>query len=200
MKRWVGMLGWAGFFGVTSALLLFRSGDRECVGSDLPTESGLPEPALNSLLLDPGPPSGTRVRVEVLNAGGVAGLASDATDYLRELGFDVVSFGNAIEFTEEGTRVLDRAGDSAMAGSVARALGVRDFEIAPDPELYLDVTVLLGAEWLRPGQPPLEPEARWWDVRRWFRQRRNRQPVGEASQGSARGTLRSPWAACPLSS
>ena len=36
-----------------------------------------------------------RVRVEVLNAGGVPGMASRATDHLRESGFDVVYYGNA---------------------------------------------------------------------------------------------------------
>ena len=35
-----------------------------------------------------------RVQVEVLNAGGVAGMASRATDHLRESGFDVVYYGS----------------------------------------------------------------------------------------------------------
>jgi hypothetical protein len=39
-----------------------------------------------------------RIRVEILNGGGHAGAAREATDQLRDLGFDVVFFGNAGSF------------------------------------------------------------------------------------------------------
>jgi len=117
-----------------------------------------------------GPPPGVRVRVEVLNAGGVPGLAASATDHLRSLGYDVVSFGNASEFTEASTRVIDRVGDTTLARSVADDLGVRSVGSEPDPELYVDVSVLLGSEWTLIRPEPARPQSPpWWDVRQWFR-------------------------------
>ena len=47
------------------------------------------------------PSSHGRVRVEVLNAGGISGRAAEATAALRDAGFDVVLFGNAPAFDSE---------------------------------------------------------------------------------------------------
>ena len=114
-----------------------------------------------------------RVRVEVLNGGGQAGAAREATDQLRDLGFDVVFFGNAGTFEEDSSRVLDRMGRLEVARDVADALGIRNVRSEPDANLYLDVTVVLGRDWV--PAPPVEmeggaPAARpWWDPRRWLR-------------------------------
>ena len=48
-----------------------------------------------------------RVTVEVLNAGGVSGMARAATVALRSAGFDVVSFGNASSFDQVESVVVD---------------------------------------------------------------------------------------------
>jgi hypothetical protein len=77
---------------------------------------------------------GTRVVVEVLNASGRAGLARSGTRVLRRAGIDVVHFGNAPAGTE---RVRD-------------ALGVGTVVEAADPDLLLDVSVLLGADFAPP--------------------------------------------------
>lgn len=115
----------------------------------------------------------TRVRVEVLNGAGVAGLASRARDVLRDGGYDVVYFGNAESFDRDSTLVLDRVGNLALARSVADALGVRRVQSDPDANLYLDVTVVLGRDWTPPPVPAVGPEVdarprRWWDPRRWL--------------------------------
>lgn len=94
--------------------------------------------------------SGTHVRVEVLNAAGVPGLARDGTRRLRDAGFDVVYFGNAGGGPREQSVVLDRTGRLETARSVARALQISQVRSVPDPDLYLDVSVLLGRDW-RPG-------------------------------------------------
>jgi hypothetical protein len=121
--------------------------------------------------LNPSPPVG-RVRVEVLNAGGVPGQARAATDVLRDVGFDVVQFGNADTFDRDSSRVLDRVGRPELARAVARALGVREVAIEPDPNLFVDVTVLLGRDWqagdaLDPTQGD-RPEREVWDPRGWI--------------------------------
>ena len=119
-----------------------------------------------------GPPADTlgRVRVEVRNGGGRSGMARTATSSLRDLGFDVVYFGNADHFDRDSTVVIDRVGRIEKARAVADALGVRQVVSEPDSNLYLDVTVLLGAEWdLRPAMDPGTARLPWWNLGRWRR-------------------------------
>lgn len=88
-----------------------------------------------------------RVRVEVLNAGGVAGMAREATEVLRDAGFDVVEFGNAGAFDRDSSLVLARLGRVDLASMVADALAIPTYQDEPDSTAYVDVTVLLGNTW-----------------------------------------------------
>ncbi len=129
----------------------------------------------------PLPTPGDRVRVEVLNAGGVQGAAAEATEILRAAGFDVVYFGNAASFGSATTVVLDRTGAGGAAGAVASSLGAPEVRSEADSTRLVDVTVLVGADWpLRPesgdapeaatfedAEAPGEPHP-WWDLRRFF--------------------------------
>lgn len=114
-----------------------------------------------------------RVRVEVLNAGGTPGVARDATAALRDLGLDVVYYGNAENFTEEPSVVLDRVGRSDVARAVAEALGIRAVVSEPDSNLFVDVTVRLGPEWAREDESAGTKAPSWWDLRRYLRKRDN---------------------------
>lgn len=96
-----------------------------------------------------------RVRVEVLNGGGMAGAARRATDLSRDAGFDVVYFGNASSFDHAESEVVDRVGRPELARAVAEVLGIRNVLSDPDPDLYVDVSVVLGRDW----EPSAEPEA-----------------------------------------
>ncbi len=114
-----------------------------------------------------------RVRVEVLNAGGVSGMARDATRRLRSVGFDVVDFRNARTFDRERPSVvIDRIGRTDLARAVADALGIDNVQSEPSPNLYVDVSVLLGSEWTRPDPTGnaggVDPEPAWWDPRGWL--------------------------------
>ena len=109
-------------------------------------------PALDSAALAP---AGARVRVEVLNASGVRGLARRATMHLRDHGYDVVSSGNAAERVD-GTLVLVRLGHDEWGARLARAMGGARVEARPDSSRYVDLTVLVGREW-RPPPGPLRP-------------------------------------------
>lgn len=132
-----------------------------------------------------------RVRVEVLNAAGLPKLARTATDAIRDVGFDVVYFGNAGSFDRESSVVLDRVGDVAAARAVADALGIRSVRSEPDSNLFVDVSVLLGKAWTlppagsqpEPGEEP-PPERPWWDLRR-FAPWQRAQPPPAAAPGSA---------------
>jgi hypothetical protein len=121
-----------------------------------------------------------RVRVEVRNGGGQAGLARAATDVLRERGFDVVFFGNAASFDRDSSVVLDRVGRVDVARDVADALGIPRVLSQPDSNLYLDVTVVLGEDWTAPErEPPTESDEEhlpWWHPRRWLTGR-EREPL-----------------------
>lgn len=99
----------------------------------------------------PMAPPNTRIKVEVLNATTTRGLARRATAYLRDRGFDVVEVGTA-QKQRDATLVLDRSNHPAWAQLVAQAFGAR-VESRPDSLRYLDVTVLVGADWRPPPLP-----------------------------------------------
>jgi hypothetical protein len=97
-----------------------------------------------------------RVRVEVINTTKVHGLARRATRYLRDQGFDVVSEGT-MSGPGDTTLVLDRTNHRAWAANVAHSLSAAGgvpvrVESRPDSSRYVDVTVLLGAQWHPPPQ------------------------------------------------
>lgn len=117
-----------------------------------------------------------RITVEVRNAGGVQGMARSATDLLRDAGYDVVAFGNAESFDQDRSVVIDRVGEIRMAQLVSETLGVDSVVSEPDPELFVDVTVRLGAGWAPPEVPRPQP----------------------ASRGGGRGSARTPM--CGLTS
>ncbi len=99
-------------------------------------------------------PAGVRIKVEVLNTTTTKGLARRGTVFLRERGFDVVGSGTVRE-RRDSTLILDRSGHAGWAALVAKALGAR-FESRPDSSRFVDVTVLLGADW-RPPPLPFDP-------------------------------------------
>ena len=101
--------------------------------------------------IEPLAPPGVRIKVEVLNATKVRGLARKATFYLRDRGFDVVAMGTARE-QRATTLVLDRSDHPSWAALVGRAFNAR-VEARPDSSRYLDVTVLLGSDWRPPPLP-----------------------------------------------
>lgn len=113
------------------------------IGQWVPDETAPPGQALLS--------RGTeRVTVEVLNAGGVDGMAKVATDHLRAAGLDVVKLGNAAAFDQDSTVVIDRVGSLQKAAAVAEALGIRSVTSERDANLFVDVTVRLGSDWAAP--------------------------------------------------
>ena len=97
---------------------------------------------------------GDIIQVEVRNGCGIAGLAADATMYLRRQGFDVVEVGDYSSFDEEHSFVVDRVGDMESAVKVAHALGIPEERVVQEIRLdyYLDASVVLGKDYetLRP--------------------------------------------------
>jgi hypothetical protein len=96
-------------------------------------------------------PAGVRIKVEVLNATKVRGLARKATFFLRDRGFDVVAVGTASQ-ESESSLVIDRSNHPQWAQLVGKAMKAK-VASRPDSTRYLDVTVLVGADWRPPALP-----------------------------------------------
>jgi hypothetical protein len=96
-------------------------------------------------------PDGVRIKVEVLNASGIRGLARRGTFHIRDLGFDVVSSGNHSERLDS-TVVIVRSGRMDWGELAAMALGGARIETRPDSSRYLDLTILLGTTWRPPAE------------------------------------------------
>lgn len=91
---------------------------------------------------DPAP-----IKVEVLNGAGERGAARQVAMRLRDAGFDVVYFGNAQDFDQGVTAVVNRSGRPGIARRVATALGADSVRTEIAPDLHLDATVILGRDW-----------------------------------------------------
>lgn len=93
------------------------------------------------------PSAADRIVVEVLNGSRQSGAARLGTRHLRGRGFDVVYLGNAAE-TVSATRVIARRGGPGPAEQVREALGVGTVASEPDTLRRVDVTVVLGPDFL----------------------------------------------------
>lgn len=96
-------------------------------------------------------PDSVRIKVEIINATDVHGLARRATQYLRDRGFDVVLIGGT-KIRNNQTMVYDRSNHPEWARLVAKAMAGR-VETHPDTSRYVDVTVFLGKNWTPPAEP-----------------------------------------------
>lgn len=88
-----------------------------------------------------------RIRVEVLNGAGAVGAAKQVADRLRLMGFDVVYAGNAPSFDVPRSYLIDRSGRAGLAAAVADSAGIDSLAVNLSPELHLDATLVLGADW-----------------------------------------------------
>ena len=113
--------------------------------------SSFSTPAVSYAPDDARAPAGARIKVEVLNATKTRGLARRATLFLRDRGFDVVGSGNVSE-QRATTIVYGRSSHMDWARLVARAMNA-PVAARPDSSRYLDVTVLIGADWRPPALP-----------------------------------------------
>ena len=119
-------------------LLLFGLGSR-LLYPKIVSERSTPDPALVSQV----------IQLEVLNGCGVPGIATKYTGSLREFGFDVVETGNFDHFNVNNSIVISRSGNVENAHRVAKALGIPEKRVIQEqsPEFYLDVTLVIGADY-----------------------------------------------------
>jgi len=125
------------------------------LGAVVATRSGMRDAPTRAAVPDVNASPDARVRVEVLNATTIRGLARRATLQLRDRGLDVVQTSTSPD-QRDSTLVLDRSNHPDWANRVAAAMGGATVLSRPDTSRYVDVTVLLGRAW-RPPSHPLYP-------------------------------------------
>ena len=101
------------------------------------------------VLPDAAPPDGGRIRVRILNGAGTPGVAQDVQPLLVDIGAEVTLSGNADRFDYQTTQVVyyDDA-DLESARAVAEALGVGEVVKSRNQLAVVDVTVVVGADFL----------------------------------------------------
>ena len=89
--------------------------------------------------------------VEVLDAAGNMRAAQQMTNILRLQGYDVVEMKRNNGEIEDRTFIFDRSGNLDAARKLATMLGVSQDKVFQkiDRTLYLDITVVLGKDYLR---------------------------------------------------
>ena len=99
---------------------------------------------------NPGALLGEFIQLEVQNGTGVDGLAAELSEYLGDLGFDVVEVGNYGSEVQE-TVIFDRIGNPDAAEQVALALGVDSSRIRAElePTWFLDASIVIGQDYRR---------------------------------------------------
>ncbi len=135
--------------GVWAAAHIARTRDAAAVASHGRGLARGPDPTRDSLARAP---AGVRVKVQVVNATRVRGLARRATQVLRDRGYDVVEVGTTGQLRDTSL-VLVRSGHADWGARLARAIGGASVESRPDSSHYLDLTVLVGRVWHPPAEP-----------------------------------------------
>ena len=67
--------------------------------------------------------------------------------------------------------MIELGGRTDQAQAVAKARGIDNVLSEPNPNLYVDVTVVLGREWdpdVRSRRSETSGSVPWWDPRGWF--------------------------------
>ena len=133
-----------------AAVLLFAFGQR--------LASPRPDP---ERLHNPGNLIGDFIQLEVMNGAGVDGLAAEMSDYLRDVGFDVVAVDHYMQSDVARTVVMDRIGNPDAAQQIALALGLEEDRIQQElkPTWFLDASVIIGQDYasLKPFVDRLPP-------------------------------------------
>jgi polyisoprenyl-teichoic acid--peptidoglycan teichoic acid transferase len=125
-----------------------------------PQERGVNE--LVERLLAPSVPAdgGPRaIRVQVLNGVGVPGVGQEVDRRLRGSGARIILTDNArsFDFTRTEILVYDESPEMlAAAERVQEHLGVGRIAVSRQPQTVVDLTIVVGADFLRPRSRPAE--------------------------------------------
>ncbi len=86
-------------------------------------------------------------QIQVLNGCGKSGAAELFRNYLSDLGFDVIEFGNAEMWNYERTLVVARTASATIAEDLAKALRTKNLVHLVDSSAMVDATVFVGKDY-----------------------------------------------------
>ena len=87
------------------------------------------------------------VRVAVINASGVNGLARRVTFWLRSMGYDVLYYGSDTSSLKK-TVIIDHVNRRKKYGKMlGGTVGCSNIIYEPDPDSLFDVTVVIGRDY-----------------------------------------------------
>ncbi|MBW3561760.1 MAG: LCP family protein [Actinobacteria bacterium] len=90
-------------------------------------------------------------RLQILNGNGEPGIGQDVAELLVPAGFVVRLTDNANSFDHDTTRIIvydDAPAQLALARDVQRLLGVGQIEISRTPQSVVDITIVVGQDFL----------------------------------------------------
>ena len=95
---------------------------------------------------------GTAARVQVLNGNGVPGIGQEVAQRLVGEGFRVILSGNSRNLNTRQTRIVSY--DESVAGlrtaeRAQRLLGVGEVQISSQGQGIVDLTIVVGRDFLR---------------------------------------------------
>lgn len=84
------------------------------------------------------------IKIEVLNGGGVPGVAAKTADLLKQQGYDVVKIGNVIGTTYNTTQIINRTDDKKVVEDLKKIL--KNAIVVEDTNggSSVDITIILG--------------------------------------------------------
>lgn len=117
---------------------------------------------MDRVMDDPGLALGDAVRVQVLNGVGTPGLGREVDARMDDARFRLVLSGNADAFDVEETRILVYDEDAATldaARALQEQLGVGTIQVSRQPQSVIDITVVVGADFVAAADGPDEGQA-----------------------------------------
>jgi len=96
----------------------------------------------------PQMPKYENIYLEVLNGCGIPGMAGKYTDYLRKMGFDVLTTGNAKEMNYPETFIMVRDTSETSLAPLLEAMTFTKERIEYNPSMddYVNYRIILGKD------------------------------------------------------
>ncbi len=86
-------------------------------------------------------------QIQILNGCGKSGIAEVFRDFLINLGFDVIEFGNASSWNYENTLVIARGASDVIAKDLVKVIGTNQLVHLQSESSLVEATVVIGKDY-----------------------------------------------------
>ena len=93
---------------------------------------------------------GEKLQIKVLNGCGVNGVADLYTNFLRNYGYDVIDYGNALNFDYSKTQlIIHNQNNEDFLYEVVDLLKVKPIDIKHNynKNIFYDITLIIGKDY-----------------------------------------------------